>query len=86
MKMLEVTITIKLEVPDTDDKLGDCLVAMDAARALLNEKPGHQLLRTKQAWNGAPLVSIARLRRVSRGAMIDGQSFPPLIIDAPIEG
>ena len=63
MKMLEVTITIKLQVADTDDKLGDCLTAMDSAKKLLDEKPGHELLRMKQVYFGEPLVSITRLRR-----------------------
>lgn len=87
MKMLEVTITIKLQVPDTDDKLGDCLAAMDAAKDLLNEEPGHVLLRTRrQARFGSPLVSITRLVRKDRGGIMDaGEPSPPLAVDAPVE-
>jgi len=86
MKMLEVTITIKLQVPDTDDKLGDCLAAMDAAKDLLAETPGHALLRTRQARFGGPLVSITRLRRMERGGIMDaGESSPPLAVDASVE-
>ena len=86
MKMLEVTITIKLQVPDTDDKLGDCLTAMDAAKDLLNEKPGHALLRTHRAPFGAPLVSITRLRRTERGDVMDcGPVEPALAVDTTVE-
>lgn len=86
MKTLEVTITIKLQVRDTDDKLGDCLAAMDVARKLLNDKPGHELLRRRQAWNGAPLVTITRLRRTEQGGvMASGEPEPPLSVDALVE-
>lgn len=85
MKMLEVTITITLRVPDTDDKLGDCLTAMDAARNLLNEKAGHELLRTKQEYFGAPLVSITRLRRRRIGIPCCVPTVAPLAVDASVE-
>lgn len=87
MNMLEVTITVTLQVPDTGDKVGDCLAAMDAAKKLFNEKPGHKLLRVKKAWNGDPLVSITRLRRSFLGGVIGtGGSLEPLCIDVPVEG
>lgn len=86
MKMLEVTITITLQVPDTDDKLGDCLTAMDAARNLLSEKAGHELLRTKQVYSGAPLVSITRLRRREQGGVRGcGPAASPLAVDTSVE-
>lgn len=86
MKMLEVTITVKLQVPDTDDKLDDCLTAMDAAKDLLNAQPGHVLLRTRQPWMGEPLVSITRLRRIGRShAMDSGEPQPPLSVDAAVD-
>jgi len=87
MKMLEVTITITLQVPDTDDKLGDCLTAMDAARDLLSEKAGHELLRTKQTYFGAPLVSITRLRRKEQGGLQScTPPAPPLAVNTSVEG
>lgn len=86
MDILEVTITIKLQVRDTNDKLADCLAAMDAARALLNNKPGYELLRTKQAWNGGPLVTITKLRRLYEGGVVHYSEPPaPLSIDAQVE-
>lgn len=86
MKMLEVTITITLQVPDTDDKLGDCLTAMDAGRSLLNEKPGHELLRRREVHSGAPRVLITRLRRLGRGGVLDlRESLPPLAVDTAVE-
>ncbi len=86
MKMLEVTITIKLQVPDTNDKLSDCLVAMDAARTLLDEEPGHALLRTKQWRFGRPEVFITRLRRTERGGIAErGGNPPPLTVATAVE-
>lgn len=87
MKMLEVTIMVKLQVPDTNDKLGDCLVAMDTTRALLNETPGYELIRTKQRRFGGPEVSITRLRRMERGGIADcgGDNPPPLGVDIVVE-
>lgn len=64
MDKLEVTITIRLEVYDTDNKVDDCLTAIDAARALLNTVPGDVLLQRRNPPPGGSLVTITKLRRM----------------------
>jgi hypothetical protein len=87
MKVLQVTISTTLQVTDTEDKLRDCLTAVDAAKKLLNDRPGYELLSVKESWNGAPLVSISKLVRASQGGVISShEPPPPLSIDAQVEG
>lgn len=86
MKMLEVTITVTLQIPDTNDKLGDCLTAVDAAKNVLASQPAYDLLRTKPSWAGHAHVEISRLRRVERRHV---GSIPvplaPLAVDVAVE-
>lgn len=88
MKTLEVTISITLQVPDTEDKTYDCLMAVDRAKTLLNDMPGYQLLRNDRSTYGDPLVQITKLKSTSQGWVADLGNLqpPPLHIDIPIEG
>jgi hypothetical protein len=77
MKTLEVVISITLHVDDTGDKTYDCLAAIDAAKVLLNQRPGYQLLRDLNATYGQELVEITRLKSVDRGGVMGRDSYPP---------
>lgn len=79
MSMLEVDITIRLQVNDTKDKVSDCLTAIEEAKKLINAKPGYELLRTKRLM----ITRLARKRRDSVRDLCD--PLPPLSIDNPIE-
>jgi hypothetical protein len=87
MKTLEVTISITVQVYDTGDKTYDCLVAVDAAKKILEHRPSYDLLRNNRANYGDPQVQIVKLRSMSMGGIVDvgGLQAPPLNIEVPVE-